>query len=304
MKFGLLSAILPDYSFEQVIDYAAAKGFSCVELCAWPAGKAQRRYAGVTHLNVDTLTDEKAKEINDYISKKHIEISALGFYPNPLDPDSEKSAAAIAHIRKLIEAAKRLGVPNVNTFIGRDKSKTVEENLELFAKVWPPIVAYAEECGVNIAIENCPMYFTKDEWPGGNNLCAAPYIWRELFRIIPSKRFGLNYDPSHLHLQGMDYVKPLYEFADRMLHIHFKDIKVYPEKLDEYGIFAHPLLYMSPKIPGLGGIDWARFCSALYDIRYQGAAVIEVEDKAFEDSPESVLRAIDLAATHLRQFIC
>lgn len=303
MKLGFVSAILADYSFEQVIDYASENGFTCVELMCWPKGKAERRYAGVTHLDVDQLDDEKAAAIIEYSKAKGVEISALGYYPNPLDPDLEKREFYGSHIMKLITAAEKLGVGTVTTFIGRDKHKTVEENLELFSKVWTPIVQHAEEHQVRIAIENCPMLFSKDEWPGGLNLATTPAIWRKMFALIPSDHLGLNYDPSHFVWQQMDYIKPLYEFKNKIFHVHYKDIKIYQDKLHQVGTMAYPLEYMSPKLPGLGDVDWGKYVSALTDIGYNGCSCIEVEDKAFESSLEDVKKSLMLSKKYMEQFV-
>lgn len=242
MKLGLVSAILPDETFEQVIDYAAKVGFECVEVCCWPKGKAVRRYAGITHIDLDQSDDQKLAYYRDYAESRGVKISSLAYYPNPLDANEEAREVAGRHIRRLIEASKKMGVNMVTTFIGRDKTKSVEQNLDLFEEIWTPIVRYAEEMGVKIGIENCPMLYTKDEWPGGNNLACAPYIWREMFRRVPSDNLGLNYDPSHPYLQHADYIKPVYDFKDKIFHIHFKDIKIYPEKLYEYGAFSYPAL--------------------------------------------------------------
>lgn len=303
MKLGLVSAILPDCTFEEVIDYAAAVGFECVEVCCWPVGKAIRRYAGVTHINMDGLTPEKMEYYVTYAKDRGVQISSLGYYPNPMDQNQEASEVAIKHLYNLIDVSAQMGINMVTTFIGKDKTKTVEENLELFETIWTPIIRYAEEKKVKIAIENCPMFYTKDEWPGGNNLACTPYIWRKMFEIIPSDYFGLNYDPSHPYLIQADYVKPLYEFKDKIFHVHFKDIKIYQDKLDEYGAFSYPALWHSPKLPGLGGVDFAAFCSALNDIRYTGYACIEVEDKAYESCEADVKAGIEQSYRFMRQFL-
>jgi sugar phosphate isomerase/epimerase len=303
MKLGLVTAILPDFTFEEIVDYAAKTGFECLEVCCWPKGKAVRRYAGITHIDLEGLTPEKMGYYVKYAKDRGIEISSLGYYPNPLDSDREAAEAAIDHLKKLIGVSAGMGIGMVTTFIGRDKTKTVEENLELFKAVWTPIIKLAEEKNVRVGIENCPMLYTNNEWPGGNNLACTPDIWRKMFSIIPSKNLGLNYDPSHLYLIGASYTKPLYEFKDRIFHVHFKDIKVYREKLDEYGYFSYPALWHSPKLPGLGGVDFGVFSSALYDIRYNGPACIEVEDKAFEGSVEAVKRGIEQSYRYMRQFI-
>lgn len=303
MKLGFVSAILDQSTFEEMIDTASDLGFQCVEVACWPVGKAERRYAGVSHINVDELDDARVAYIKDYCAKKKVEISSLAYYPNTMDGDLEKRAVAVEHLKKVIVASKRLGVGMVTTFIGRDQAKPVEENLELVREVWPPIVALAEEQGVRIAIENCPMLFGADQWPGGQNLMTTPAIWRKVFEILPSKNLGINYDPSHFVWQMIDYIKPIYEFKDKIFHVHYKDIKLYPDKLNQVGTMAYPLDYMSPKLPGLGDVDWGRYVSALTDIRYDGYTCIEVEDKAFEGSPEKVLDSLRLSKRYMEQFV-
>ena len=102
---------------------------------------------------------------------------------------------------------------------------------------------------------------------------------------------------------GADYIKPVYEFKEKIFHVHFKDLRIYKEKLDEYGRFAYPSLWHSPKIPGLGGINFAALISALNDIRFNGHACIEIEDKTFEDSIETVKHAIEQSYRFLKQYI-
>jgi sugar phosphate isomerase/epimerase len=303
MKLGFVSAILPELKFEELVDYASELGYKCIEICCWPVGKAERRYAGVTHIDVDILDEFCTTAINLYLKNKGIEISGLGYYPNPLDPDEEKRRFYISHIKKVIDASAKLGVNEINTFIGRDKNKTVDENFEAFIKVWKPLIQYAESKNVRVGIENCPMIFTRDEWPGGNNLATTPAIWRRMFSEIPSDCFGLNFDPSHLCWMQMDYIKPIYEFRDKIFHVHLKDAKVYREKLNDVGIMAYPLEFHSPKLPGLGDIDWSKFISALYDIHYNGPVCVEVEDKAFEGSLEDRKRSLVLSKRYLDQFV-
>lgn len=303
MKLGFVSAILDGWSFEEMIDAAHDMGYQCVEVACWPQGKAERRYAGVSHIDVDSLTDEKAAYILDYCKTRGVEISALAFYPNTMDEDLDKRAAAIEHLKKVILASEKLGVGMVTTFVGREQHKTVEENLETFRSVWPPIVRFAEEHKVKIAIENCPMLFDETNWPGGQNLFTRPDIWRKCFEIIPSPNFGINYDPSHFVWQMMDYIAPLYEFKERIFHVHYKDIKLFPEKLKEVGTMAYPLDYMAPKLPGLGDVRWDKYVSALTDIGYEGYTCVEVEDRAFESSRERILDSLRLSKRYLDQFV-
>lgn len=303
MKLGLVSAILPGCTFEEVIDYAAGVGFTCLEVCCWPKGKAARRYAGITHIDLNASDDEKLLYYKQYAMERGVAISSLGYYPNPLDSNQEAAEVAIQHLYKLIDTSAKMGVNMVTTFIGKDKNKTVEENLVLYKEVWTPIVCYAEEKGVKIAIENCPMLYTANEWPGGNNLASTPAIWRKMFEIIDSPNLGLNYDPSHPYLIHADYVKPVYDFKDKIFHVHFKDIRIYQEKLDELGMLAYPALWHSPKLPGLGGVDFGAFVSALNDIRYDGYACIEVEDRAFEACAEDVKRGIEQSYRFMKQYM-
>ena len=303
MKLGLVTSILDQSDFKEMIDIVAENGLDCVEVACWPAGKAERRYAGVSHIDTESLTQEKANELNAYASSKGVEISALAYYPNPLDENPEKRRLAIDHLYSVIDAAALLEVNMVTTFIGRMPSKTVSENLAEVAKVWTPIVKHAEQKDVKIAIENCPMLFTEDEWPGGQNLMTTPALFRKVFELLDSDHIGLNFDPSHFVWQQMDYIKPLYEFKDKLFHVHYKDIKVYPNKLADVGIMAMPLQYMSPKLPGLGDVDWGKYVSALTDIGYAGYTCIEVEDKAFEKDYAAVKTSVRQSAHYLRNFV-
>lgn len=304
LKLGFNSAILADFGIEHVISFAERHGFSCVEMMCWPKDNADnRRYAGVSHIDVTDLDATSVKYISNRLKESHVTISALGYYPNPMDPDKDKSEFYVEHIKAVIRGAAKLKVPVVNTFIGRDPSKNIEDNLAKFKKIWPAIVKVAEESNVKIGIENCPMFFTNDEWPGGKNLAISPAIWDRMFEIIPSRALGLNYDPSHMIWQMMDEIKPIYQYAERLHHIHLKDAKLYKDKLDRVGIMANPLEYHSPKLPGLGDVNWRGFFAALTDVRYRGPVVIEVEDKAYEGNIEDVKSAILTSRNYISQFL-
>ena len=303
MKLGIVSAIYDGFTFEEMIDHLSGVGYNCVDVACWPQGKAERRYAGVSHINVDDTSAEYIDYVKKYCADRGVEISSLAFYPNTMDGDLEKREANIAHLKKVINMSALLGVNMVTTFIGRDQLKSVEENLDIFKEVWPPIIKFAEEKGVRVAIENCPMLFGRDQWPGGQNLFTTPKLWRQMFEIIDSDYFGINYDPSHFIWQQIDYIKPVYEFRDKIFHVHFKDIKLYPDRLNDVGIMAYPLEYMSPKLPGLGDVDWGRYVSALTDIGYDSYACVEVEDKAFESSREKILDSVVLSHRYMKQFV-
>lgn len=305
MKLGFVSAILDNSTYEEMMDTASELGFECVEVACWPQGKAERRYAGVSHIDAERVLEDDtyAAHILNYAKEKGVEISSLAYYPNTMDADLEKRSQAVEHLKNLIKASKKLGVGMVTTFIGRDQKKTVEENLELVKEIWPPIIELAEKEDVKVAIENCPMLFGPDQWPGGQNLMTTPAIWKKVFEILDSDHLGINYDPSHFVWQMIDYIKPIYEFKDKIFHVHYKDIKVYEDKLNQVGIMAYPLDFMSPKLPGLGDVDWGKYVSALTDIGYDGYTCIEVEDKAFEGSKEKVLDSLKLSKKYMEQFV-
>ena len=300
MKLGFVSAILPDLDLEAVLRFAAETGYDSVEVMCWPRGGAERRYAGVTHIDVASLD---ARRVGDLAKSTGVELSGLGYYPNPLAPDPAEARVYTDHLRKVIAAARALGLGVVNTFIGRDWTRSVDDNWPRFRDTWKPLIAYAEDQGVKIAIENCPMLFTKDEWPGGKNLAHSPAVWRRMFEEIPSPSFGLNYDPSHLVWQHMDWLKPIREFADRIFHVHAKDVRIDRHRLDDVGILATPNEYHKPKLPGLGDIDWGKFISVLGDAGYDGPVCVEVEDRAYERDLGTRKASLVQSHTFLRNFI-
>ncbi len=303
MQLGFVTAILPDLSFNEVLSIASEMQYDCVEVMCWPKGKAERRYAGVTHIDVSNFDDQDAKTIHQLTEENGVSISGLGYYPNALSPDTDESASAVRHLREVIRAAATLGLSTVNTFIGRDWTKSVDDNWPRFLDTWCPLIEFAEEYRVNIGIENCPMLFSADEWPGGKNLASSPAIWRRMFEAIPSKRFGLNFDPSHLCFMQMDYVAPIREFKDRIFHVHAKDVRVDRHQLNDLGVFAHPNSWHTPKLPGLGEINWGNFFATLCDAKYSGPVCVEVEDRYYEGALDSRKQALKQSATFLRNFI-
>ena len=227
MKLGVMTAAFPDQSLEQVADWCAANGFESLEIACWPAsGGEKRRYAGVCHIDVEKLDASGARAINEVVSSRGLEISALAYYPNNLHPDATARAEANAHLLRVIDAAATLGVEVVGTFVGNDRTATPRANMHTFAYVFPALIDHARERGVKVAIENCPMIFSEDEWPGGNNLASSPAAWREMFEIVPWEGFGLNFDPSHLVWLMIDCDRAVREFADRIDHVHAKDSEI------------------------------------------------------------------------------
>jgi sugar phosphate isomerase/epimerase len=303
MQLGFVSAILPDLSLADVAKFAAATGYTCVELMCWPVSKAERRYAGVTHVDVTDFTSAKTDEVRRIMEGAKVAISGLGYYPNALSPNREESDLAASHLRKVIQAAALLGLKTVNTFIGRDWTKSVDDNWPRLLEVWKPLVKFAEGNGIRIGIENCPMLFSRDEWPGGKNIATSPKLWRRLFADVGSANLGLNFDPSHMIWQQMDYLQPMREFKDRLFHVHAKDVRIDTERLNEVGILAHPSEYHTPKLPGMGDVDWGKFFSVLTDVGYRGPVCVEVEDRAYEHSLDARKVSLKQSHAYLRNFV-
>jgi len=303
MKLGFFTAALPSNTLEQAAQWGAESGFQAIEIACWPFEKATRRYAGVTHINVSQLDKAQAKDIRKMVDSYGLTISSLGYYPNPLHPDVEHRETVITHLKKVIEAAEMLEVPIVGTFIGKDKNKTVPQNLTDYAEIWPPIVKFAKDHHVKIAIENCPMLFSYDEWPGGNNLASTPAIWRKMWEIIPDENFGLNLDPSHLILQMIDYERVVREFASKIFHVHAKDLHIDREGLYNNGVLSQGMGWQIPRLPGLGDMDWRKFFAALTAVGYDYVVSIEHEDRAFEGNEELVKRGFYLSRDILKPFI-
>jgi sugar phosphate isomerase/epimerase len=268
----------------------------------WPPGVRDRKYGGVTHLDCTEFTQAQADDARALCEKYGVAISALGYYPNALSHDDAEAQVAQAHIRKVIDAAAKLELPGINTFIGANHLLPLDDNLHLFEKVWPEIIQYAENRHIRVGIENCPMVYAKS-WPFGWNLARTPAIWRRMFEIIPSAFFGLNYDPSHLRMQLMDPIAPIREFGQRIFHSHAKDMRIDREKLDRLGSLALPMDRSTAKIPGLGDINWGKYIGALADAGFDGPVCVEVEDKAFEGSIERRRKSLEISYRVLRPLI-
>ena len=304
MKLGLMTAALESLDLEELARWAAGERFQTLEIACWPVVTGdRRRYAGVSHIDVDKLDQAGAQKIRKLLEGHGLEISSLAYYPNNLDPDPEVRSDAHDHLRKVILAAETLGVGLVGTFIGRDQNRSVADNLEEVRKVWPDLVRFAGQHGVTIVIENCPMIFSADEWPGGKNLAYSPAIWRRLFEIVDARNFGLNLDPSHLVWQFIDYERAVREFGPRIHHVHAKDMEIDRDGLFEQGVMSAGVGWQIPRLPGLGEIDWGRFIAALYRVGYQGAISIEHEDRSFEGDPDLVKRGFLLARDVLRPLV-
>ncbi|MHA1555280.1 MAG: sugar phosphate isomerase/epimerase family protein [Alphaproteobacteria bacterium] len=303
MKLGFLTAPFPDTPLMEVADWASSAGFGALEVACWPISKGPaRRYAGTTHIDVAAITETQARDIVAELGAKNIAISGLGYYPNPLHPDPSHREMVIDHLKKVIVAAGRMGVPVVNTFCGGDASLHVDANWNNARQIWPDIIAHARDHGVKIAFENCPMIFSHDEWPGGHNIAYSPYIWRRILEAW-GEDVGMNYDPSHLVWQMIDQERFIREFGPHMLHAHAKDLMIDRDGLYERGILSAGMGWQVPRLPGLGEVDWRVIFSSLYRAGYDGPIIIEHEDRDFEGTDELVKRGLLLARDVLRPFV-
>ena len=303
MKLGFITAPFPTTPLEEVADWAAGVGFEFLEVCCWPRSEGPtRRYAGVCHIDVDGLSEAQAKEVVEDTAARGIEIPALGYYPNPLHPDPQHRREVIDHLKEVITAAARMGVPVVTTFMGADQAKTQADNWQEAKRVWPEIVAHARDAGVRIAIENCPMIFSTDEWPSGHNLAYSPSIWRSIFEEF-GDTIGLNFDPSHLVWLMIDIEAAIAEFGSRFYFFQAKDVMIDRRGLYEHGVLSVGIGGQIPRLPGLGDVDWGRVFSALYRVGYDGPISIEHEDRDFEATDELVKRGFLLARDVLAPYV-
>ena len=302
MRLGLLTAPFPETPLKDVVDWSVANGFESIEIACWPQSTGPtRRYAGTSHIDVANLSPSQATDLRAEIEANGLHISGLGYYPNPLHPDRAHREQVIGHLGQVIVAAGRMGVPFVNTFMGGDAARTQDENWERALEIWPDIVRQAQDNGVRLTIENCPMIFSKDEWPGGHNIAWSPYIWR---RILDqwAGTVGLNFDPSHLVWLMIDQERFIREFGPHILHMQAKDLMIDRDGLYERGTLSAGIGWQVPRLPGLGDVDWSEIFSALYRAGYDGDVIIEHEDRGFEKTDELIKRGFLLARDVLRPY--
>lgn len=265
-----------DYS-RDIAHFAERTGFTSMELSAWPQSA----------LNADEVTDERLKEIRADLDSRDIEISALGYYPNYLAADRDEAAEYKRYFRKVLQLAQRMEVPAVCTFAGMTPGWTVEDCMTPFAELFTEFCAEAEDLGVRIGIENCPMLHHKNRT--GENLAFSPEIWRAMFEAVPSRALGLEIDPSHLVFLGIDYLQAIRDFGDRIVHFHAKDIDIDERKRGTFGFYGRAFGEVPGfgngwwrfRAPGWGVIDWRQVITALTDVGYEGNLDIEHEDEVF-----------------------
>ena len=309
MKIGIMSAAFPSLSFEQLLDFLSANGFGSVEVACWPAGSGKdRKYGGVVHIDVDDLSPARIDEIKGLCNQKGVELSALGYYPNALHEDPDHRKRVVDHLKAVILGAEKLGVGLVGTFTGRPAAlagrswpETIDRHFEEYMKVWPDLVKFAGDHNVKIAIEHCPMLW-HNTWPGGDNLSYSPAILKRTFEAVPEENYGILYDPSHFIWQGIDYIRFIYDFRDRIFCVHAQDMDLDEEMMYQHGILSAGIEVQQRRIPGMGRVDWQGVIRALYNIGYDWVMNIEHEDSNWEGSVEKVQAGFLLAKKHLDSF--
>lgn len=301
MKLGFLTGCLNMLSLEEVVKWSGENKFGALEISSWPPANT-RDYSG-THLNVNDFDAAKAGEVKSLFDQNGLEIACLTYCENNLHHDLSKREFYHAHLRKVIDAANLLGVQNVSTFIGRDHTLTLDENVAEAARVFPAILDYAKERNVRLAIENCPMPGWDMEGLVGN-IAFSPAMWDKLFNAIPHDNLGINMDPSHLYFMEIDHLAAVRDYASRIFHAHAKDTEIFDYKRAREGNFTFSFhSWWRYRMPGLGEINWSRFIDALMQAGFDGTLSTEHEDPIYEGSEEKVKQGLVLGRRHLEQFL-
>jgi sugar phosphate isomerase/epimerase len=304
MRLGFLTACLPGLSLEEVVGWAAGNGFEALEVAAWP--DLGGRPFTASHIKAEQLSQGEADGIRELFEGHHLTLSSLAFYDNNLHPDPAERTAINGHVLACVAAAARLGCPTVGTFVGRDPTRSVADNLREAEEVFKPLVDGAGQAGVRLVIENCVMEgWHPDGYPG--NLAYSPELWEWLFSL----GLYLNYDPSHLVWMGIDPVAALGPYVDRIAHAQAKDIQVFPERRDRYGWPGRAVVRPDPwdvgwwryRVPGLGQVDWVRVVDALYEGGFAGVLSVEHEDPVWGGSEAKVKTGLAIAHRTLRPLI-
>ena len=305
MKIGFLTACLPQVPLQDLVPWASRQGFQTLELAAWPV-KSTRDYQA-RQLDAASIKKKEAEQIKDLFSSHSIGISALAYYDNNLDKNLKKRKYYQGHLTKVINAAAMLDVKLVGTFVGGRADKLPGENIKEIGKEMRKIVKYAEDRGVRIMIENCPM----DNWQRFNlpgNFAYSPELWEAMFNEVPSENFGLNFDPSHLYWLGIDYNRAAREFASKIFHAHAKDAEILSEGMYRHGIFGkqiNPTPWQSGwwryRMPGMGKVDWKVFIETLKRVGYDDVLSIEHEDPEWEGTEEKVKKGLQMGREYLER---
>jgi sugar phosphate isomerase/epimerase len=304
MKLGVLTASLPDIELADIARWAAGSGFQALEVAAWPRGTDQPFTA--THIDVDNLRSGQSEEVKALFAEHDLTLSSLAYYANNLHPDPDVRSSTNAHLAACVDAAGQLGCPTVGTFVGRDPSKTVAENLREAERIFPPLVERAGENGVKIVVENCVMEgWHPDGYPG--NLAYSPELWEWMFSL----GLYLNFDPSHLVWMGIDPVEALRPYVDRIPHAQAKDVELFPHLRNRYGYPGKAVhrdgswdtAWWRYRVPGLGQVDWNRLVDVLYEGGFDGVLSIEHENPVWSGTEDNVKAGFEVARRTLQPLV-
>ncbi|KGO32224.1 sugar phosphate isomerase/epimerase family protein [Oenococcus alcoholitolerans] len=308
MNFGFLTGCLQDMTLPEKMKYAHEIGFTSLDVSCWPKDNT-RDYSG-SDIDVENLNSDQVNEIKENQKKYDITFSSLAYYDNMLEPDLKIRKKYHDHLLAVIKAAGLLGVPLVGCFIGKDQNESLDKNFDEYEDIFSKYVSFAEDNGVKLMIENCPMIGWQSEgYPG--TFSYSPELWDEMFRRIPSSSFGLNFDPSHLDWLGIDYIQALRDYKDRIFHIDAKDMIVDKSKFYRYSIFGKKLDrlhgedsgFWTPVIPGLGDINWDQFYKVMKEIDFKGDFSIEHEDRRFAGNDTLVKKGLEFSFNYLNPII-
>ncbi len=312
LKIGFFSVCLANLDFEDMVKWAAKTGFTTLEVESYPHSK---------HIDPWKLAGPRVQEIKRTLESNAIAVTDLSYAPNNLDPVEKIRRENLSHLKKVIEACEKLEIERVTTFAGRNPHLGMDENIEMFQQEFGPIVDYARDCSVKLAIENCPMGFALY---GGGNLAYSPKIWDRLFKIF-DKTLGLCFDPSHLFWLQIDYFKALREYMERIYVVHAKDCEIDQALLGRVGILDSEWIdvlftgktgighrhikWKDPKgqwwryrIPGLGEIDFKRIINELLLQGYKSDLIIEHEDPIWYGTEELNKQGLSIGLRYLTQF--
>ncbi len=304
MKLGFLTACMPERTLAEIAAWARAHDFDALEVAAWPA-LGDRPFTA-THLDVESFGQREADAATALFDRHRLTLSSIAFYDNNLHPDPTERSSVNRHVMACIDAAALLGCPTVGTFVGRDPSKSVAENLVEAATIFAPLVDRAGERGVKLIIENCVMEgWHPDGYPG--NLAYSPELWEWMFSL----GLYLNFDPSHLVWMGIDPVEAVRPYIDRIPHAQAKDIEVFTDRRNRFGWPGKAVARDNPwdvgwwryRVPGLGTVDWRRLVDTLYEGGFDGVLSVEHEDPVWGGSPERVETGLDVAHHTLRPLL-
>ena len=300
MRLGMLTSALPALPLDEVARWAESAGYEALEVAAWPSGATEPGAA--THIDPARFGPADAERMRSLFARHGLTLSALAYYANPLHPDQVQRGEVHRHLQACIDAAELLGGAAVGTFVGRNPTRTVTENLVDAEKVLIPLVERAGEHGVPLMVENCPKPdWHPDHHPG--NLVYSPELWEWMFDL----GLGLNFDPSHLPGLGIDPVAALRPYVDRVRHVQAKDVQVFPHRRNRGG-YLRPVRRADPanaewwryRTVGFGDLDWRRLVDVLYEGGFTGVVSVEHEDPVWEGSPEQVQAGLELAHRALR----